>query len=630
MKQQNTTATQTAVRSLAVHPHLILVEAEPGPSRRHYLQQQLEQSQQDDTVLAWFLSCNYEEGGHWAGLKELLADLIPEVLAHVPELLTKHHYELVTILPFWRRTLSFQGLNQTDKSFLLNEQTRYYQAERALRIIHGVINLITNWFNHVQAKQLLLVCDDYERASSLVKRFLFELMRRRGQHLNLQLLIATTSKESEALANHFGSLCAIERMCLLEETRSNSVPISENFPSEQESARSLQELEQQIGKDSIELESNLPQLIRFAQLSNQPEKVLEYQIAASTICISQGFYEDALVYAEQARLLFQRYPFNDEEQRWTLYANLYKCYTALGYAQLALEIAEYLMATVHQPEYRYRVYYMMAMMYARYLPEQDFSKAEDYLNKGLEQIAQTNYPRSKKLFHTAFNRNGLALVRHRQKRPYEAAELCRTHYEKLDNHLKPDEHILHRSVLLYNIAQVYASLGSHEQAISYFSGAIAMDPNYSEYYNDRATVLVRMEQFEQALEDYFKAIELSAPYPIVWSNLGHCYRQMGEMEKAVDAYCVALDLDPNQFPILVARAQAFEGLEQFNNALADYNAALTLNPDHALVLANRAALYYDLERYQESLNDLDHAISISPETADFYHNRAIVLGVLST
>jgi hypothetical protein len=81
----------------------------------------------------------------------------------------------------------------------------------------------------------------------------------------------------------------------------------------------------------------------------------------------------------------------------------------------------------------------MGMQYARYLPKPDFDKAAEYLERGLrsiEEVSEADLPTDDRAFHTAFLMNGLALVRHRQKRAEEAVELCRAAASDLETYLR--------------------------------------------------------------------------------------------------------------------------------------------------------------------------------------------------
>jgi tetratricopeptide (TPR) repeat protein len=611
--------------SISIQPlnwtgQVILVEAEPGKSRRDHLQQWLKKAQGNDAA-TWFLSCERDQGGCLAGLKDLFNELVPEVQAKAPDLIVRHDYELASILPALQRAISVRNPTLTDTA-PKDERVRNYPSDRAFRIVHGLIDLLATWHqrNHISA--WVIACDHFDRAGFLVSRFFIELMRRRGQYLNLTLLIATEPGAGETVASQF------DPKYLGQGLRLNLPPDPKVAVCKQEMARLAQELEQQVGEDPIELELHFPQLNRYWLLSDQPELALVHQIEACSIYTTRGFYEDALVYGETALALLEHHCPDDLQKRLFIYVKLYNCYVGLNRPLPALELIEIGMEKANAPEYLFHYYYMIAMLYARYFPNRDLAKAEAYLERGLEELVRADLPQHTKLFQTAFNRNGLALIRHRQGRPDEAVELCRSWYERLNAQLEPNRHRLHRSVLLYNIAQVYTAIGSYDEANAYFTDAMAMDPNYSEYYNERGNVYLKIGRLNDALNDYLKAIELSPPYPEVWSNLGQCYRLMGQTGEAVDAYSTSLDLDPGQISVLVSRAQAFEMLEQPKAALADYDAAITLDPSQFLLLANRAILHYEAGRLLEALSDLDQAIVLSPENpenADLYQNRAVVL-----
>ena len=103
-------------------------------------------------------------------------------------------------------------------------------------------------------------------------------------------------------------------------------------------------------------------------------------------------------------------------------------------------------------------------------------------------------------FHKVFNQNGLALIEVRLGHPQEALHLVTEGIELLNRVLEPQEHLLHRSVLRYNRAQIYATLGDYEQALADYTAVIDMDPYYSEYYLDRGNIYRKQERNEEALQ----------------------------------------------------------------------------------------------------------------------------------
>jgi tetratricopeptide (TPR) repeat protein len=280
---------------------------------------------------------------------------------------------------------------------------------------------------------------------------------------------------------------------------------------------------------------------------------------------------------------------------------------------------------VDDPADRLRIFYALAMIHSRFLKTPDYGKAEQYIDCGLEVIEESELPEEQKLILRVFTLNGLAFIRHRQGRPQEAVELCRNGFELLRDNLPEEEHRLHRSVLLYNIGQVYYALHMHEEAVRYYSAAIEFDPNYSEYYNERGNIFLMMERYGDAVADYREAIRLSAPYQEVWTNMGQAFKRAGNFPAALEAYSRALDLDPDKLLPRVGRAQSYESLGRAEEAIADYSTALELDPNQPMVLGNRACLYFDAGQAEAALTDLNRAIAIAPEDPDLLGNRAFLL-----
>jgi tetratricopeptide (TPR) repeat protein len=274
------------------------------------------------------------------------------------------------------------------------------------------------------------------------------------------------------------------------------------------------------------------------------------------------------------------------------------------------------------------LHYDLGMLYARFLPQRDLARAEAHLTEALQLVPLLDVAPARQHFLRVFNRNGLAYVRFRQGRAAEALELCESGLRELDAALPPEQHRLHRSVLLYNAAQVLGALDRREEAIASLSRAMEMDPNYSEYYLERGGLHLKCERFAEAERDLRRAIELSPPYAEAWTDLGQCYRAAGRMDEAVAAYDRALDLDPHVGLARVGRAEAMLELGELEAAVADYTLALEREPDQPLVLAGRAVAHFEAGRPAAALDDLDRAITLAPEVAELYHNRATALRAL--
>jgi tetratricopeptide (TPR) repeat protein len=602
--------------------------ANDGAARRRWLAERLAAASADGARTS-LLPCDFALGGPWAGVAELLAEILPDLRAGAPELVSRHDYEILNVLPALRRELRIRNPNLTDVA-ADSERVRNYPSDRALRIVHGLIDLTAAWKERFEPRPWVVVCDRFDHGAELSRTFFRELVRRRGEALSLTLVVAVDPAIDPLAAGESAEGFAATPVSTVRLDLPPDPPgVSDAAADAAADARAAEELERRVDGDPIETEAHLPELIRLWREADRPERAFHWQSEALSTYNSLGFYADAVRYGDAALAGAKLYAPDDMELRWTIFIKLFMCHVALGNVEVAYRLAEdEALGKTEDPGALCRLYYLVAMLHARYLPQRDLAKAEEYLNLGLEALSRWEVPESDVHFQTVFNRNGLAMIRHFQGRFDEAIELCREGYLRLQKFLQPGTHRLHRSVLLYNTAQVYQAIGSFDEAIAHFTAAMELDPNYSEYFNERGNIHLKLGRWREARADYLQAIELSPPYHEVWTNLGQCHRLLGEPEESVAAYSRALDLQPGNLLPLVGRAQAHEMLGQRDPAIADYSAALAIDPAQPEILGNRAALHYEAGDLAACVADLDRAVAVAPRLPDLYQNRALVLADL--
>ena len=596
--------------------HVLVLEATPGSARWSKLQEWLQESERYSDTQTWHLSCDFNDGGAWAGLQDFLQDLVPDIQRQAPHLITKHSYELCIAAPALQRFVQMKYPSLTDIA-PEDEQVRNYPLDRSYRSLHGLVDLLDSWHQLAPKTRWIIVCDGYDKAKKLVHRFFAELMRRRGHQFHITLLLAVTPGEGTE------SMTLFEPSLVTHTIRLDLPADAAQGVSAADRTRAARELEYQVERDPLVAAVSLPRLIDLWQHSTFPENALRWKIQAMHRFNKLGLYDMSFVYCQEVEESLDAI-YEHQRERYQIAAiSVFFCYLSLGYAEKAYQVMKEKVIThiIVQPGLSH-CHYLMAMLYARFLRPSNFEKAVEHLELGLSLLNKQEFPADHYYFFIVFLLNGLAYVRLRQGQPAEAVALCRHGIQTLDQHLHPDQHKLHRSVLLYNIAQVYAATGPLEEALAAYSAAINMDPNYSEYFNERGCLYLKMGQLDEAERDYFQAIELSPPYPEVWTNLGQCYRAMERWEDAAAAYSRALDMDPHATLSLVGRADAHASLGRLQEALADYSQALTLDPRQPSVLASRAVLYYELGQIALALADLNEAIRLSPQEAIFYQNRA--------
>jgi tetratricopeptide (TPR) repeat protein len=549
---------------------------------------------------------------HW------LEALLPALEAEAPDLVLRHDTELLAVMPRLRRRMSARYVTLTE-SAPSEEAVRNYAQDRAYRFGHGIINLLDEWHARTGGGEWVAACDGFDKRGALVGRFFRELMRRRGGKLRLTLLVATDPGQGDEAAASFGPAVTVRRATL---DLPADTPVAMDAS---EAARRAQRLEEEIAGDTIDTLLHVHELIRLWAAGGFPQRTAGWQSVAMGMYTHMGYYEDALRLAGPVRTCLAAYtPEGQFRKRWDLVNTLFTTYSALqlwddAYALVMEEVGS------DDPFDRARALYRLAMLHVRFLPERNIPEGERCLAEAMAELERANIPAEQKHFMRAFLLNGLALVRTRQGRASEAVDLTLGGFNRLNEELPPERHRLHRSVLLYNAAQVYANTGALEEAVKSYTAVMEMDPGYSEYYNERGNAYLKLGRLAEAERDYRQAIETSPPYAEVWVNLGQCYNLMRRFDEAIVAYDVALDLDPDFHLGRVGRATAYLMLGRRPEALRDFDAAIALQPEHALIFANRAAVLYEEGRFAESVRDLDAAVSLAPQNPALYRNRALAL-----
>ncbi|PYP88101.1 MAG: hypothetical protein DMF61_08375 [Blastocatellia bacterium AA13] len=604
-------------------PQTLIVEVPSGLARHRWLEQFLE-ARSAPQSRGFCLSCDFDSGGPWGGVSALFAELLPAIQKLRPDLIERHSFELVCIIPELKRTLTVRNPNLTDLASP-EERTRNYPADRAFRVVHGLIDLLDAWKVATEPEsQWLIGCDEFDLAGAMSRCFFAELMRRGAGKLHLFLLAMVEPGSGNAQRSSFNSVVTTK-------LRDIDTPLETKSVIGKAEAEALAiELEEKIGDDRLEMQIHLQELIRLWSLAERPDKLLKPRFFALETYDTQGLYQDALGYGRGLLETAREYAPDDVQFQWKILLKLLTSHIGLQNVEASFALAKGEGMRLAGDNYARRAYlfHLVAMLYARFSKPRDLNRGEEYLNLALEAIESANLENGKYHFQYVFNRNGLAMIRNFQGRFEDAIELCRTGIVRLNQHLAPDEHRLYRSILLYNIAQVYFAIGANEEAVKYYSSTIEMDPNYSEYYNERGNTLLRLGRLQEALEDYLRAVELSPPYFEVFANIGQCCRRMGRMSEAIETYSRALDLQPNHLLALLGRGKANEELGNRDAAIADYTAAFTQDSTQWEAVASRGVLYYEAGELEASLIDLNTAIKLKPDNADLYHNRSVVLADL--
>jgi len=569
---------------------------------------------QSDPIMIDVDFINY---GVWAGVADLAWIAFNDLKQkNDTALLDRHDYALNMILSTKYNDVTLKYASLTDLASG-QEKTRNFPLDRAYRIIHGMVEMLRDWRSkHHVSSELTVVVHNFANAQHLAKNFVLELIRRTNQTGLFTILIDAEPAQDDPEILDFNHLAFS--------------PCDLQIPPEPENTLSptpetIAALEANIHVYAENWEQQFLTLRKHYTETGKASGMEMAQICLRAAC----YYNHFGYYYESSTMLNAVLPFfNDIVQdnqlsRWDYIGNLFQGQVTTGNAPFALQlIEEYAVPYITEPELLAKMHYLISMIHLRYLPEQSIPLAEKHITLSAEHVeqAQGKIKQEDYYFLKVFISNGLAFLRVRQGRAEEAARMCNDGYQFLTEKLGEEQHQLHRSVLLYNAAQVYVMMGDAQTALKYYQQTIQLDPYYSEYYNETGNLYQQLEDFEQANRFYSQAIQFSAPYPEIHFNQGMNYLNLGESAPALQHFLASLDINPQQPDLYLLIAEIYEEQGERNKALQTYNQVLSLIPGNVTALSNRAILHFEDENYHDAYTDLKHAATLEPENEDIAFN----------
>jgi tetratricopeptide (TPR) repeat protein len=171
----------------------------------------------------------------------------------------------------------------------------------------------------------------------------------------------------------------------------------------------------------------------------------------------------------------------------------------------------------------------------------------------------------------------------------------------------------------FNRGNVFYKKKDYDKAISDFTEAIRLDPNYAQSYNNRGIAYAGNKEYDKAISDFTEAIRLNPNYAESYFNRGNAYDE--EYDKAISDYNKAIRLDPRYAKAYNNRGWAYHDKKDYDKAIGDCNEAIRLKPNYADAYYGRGSAYYNKKEYDKAISDLTEAIRLDPSNAWAYDKR---------
>ncbi|GGV29504.1 hypothetical protein GCM10010245_47890 [Streptomyces spectabilis] len=620
------------------------------------------------------VGCHRRLRGPFTGGGFLLRRIVPELLTWDPELVAAHATEITVIAPDLAPLVPRTPRTLTNLAGA-KERTRFYPAPRALRIAHGVAELALDWARLVRPAGAVIAFHDVDEADP-TDRELVAILLRRCDPARLTVVARSGGDREDALTralttytvraarpqeppSHHGADTDPAQLFIDADGTSSDPAVRQAYRALAPAERARRHTERAAALTALD-----DPTLRFGAIPYHLEHGTDPAgagvaafVEAVNGCFAAGLYEAVVDLAARGRRLAADGGWSKAYRTFTHKAAACLCY--LGRGHDAFAYLEEMRRSTADPDVHMGTAYLTAMLYTCFLPREDHDEdlALAWVNTAIA-LADSHPEPERRVLARAFMRNARALVElHRGDLDVSLA-LVEEAIALTDADFAPDEQLLHRSVLLYNRAQVRAARGDHTASLRDYDDVIARDPDYGDYYFERAAQYRALGRHDEALRDYATAIRLTPPFYEAHFNRADLLIERGDDESALRDLDYALELepdhvgslthraelllergdtagarrdvehglalDPRHAPLLAAQGALLEATGDADAAYESYSAALVTEPAFVPAWVNRAVLAYSSGRPEQAIADLDAALRIADD-ATLRANRALAL-----
>ena len=181
----------------------------------------------------------------------------------------------------------------------------------------------------------------------------------------------------------------------------------------------------------------------------------------------------------------------------------------------------------------------------------------------------------------------------------------------------PDAWLAHN-----NLGFALYKQGKLDEAISHFSEALRIKPDYAESLNNLGGLLASQGKLNQAIAHYSQALRIKPDYAEAHNNLGVALASKGKLDEAIVHYSKALRFRPNS-----AQAHKNFGVALFSKGNTDeaiyhYSLALRIKPDHANAHVQLALALIRKGKTEEAIQHYRTALRFRPDWPEVLNNLA--------
>jgi tetratricopeptide (TPR) repeat protein len=586
--------------------------------------------------------CHRRLRGPYTGVDEMLSVVLADAIHRAPDLVERHRVELLYGIPELVDVIG-PGPRTLASESPFKQRTRFFGADMVRCMNHGIVTFLVAYARRVRdagGTVATLVFDEVHAADPTTQELVAILLRRADPTL---LRVVAGSAPAELPGELAAVLTARAERVEVEPVERPIVPrpadqlvaafVQSDGTSDDPAEQAAYERADPAWRARLhdERAAALEPLagwgLRVGAIAYHREHGSdpagagrEALLAALVHCVQIGFSAAVVELGQRGRAVTD--PVRDQpdfceftNQAAAAMVPLRRVDESL---QLYLDLRQrYTVPTVHMTSS-----YAIAMLYTRFFQPRDHDTALQWQNNA-RAIASILPDPTDRLVYGVFQDNALALIEMHRGNLERALGLINAGIARLDEALRPDEWVLHRSQLLYNRARLLTALGRLDDAVADFTTLVEHDPYYTDYLSERAKISRRRGDYAAALADYDRAVELAPPFPELYYNRGTARADVGDVDGALADFGYVLEMEPDDVDTVLARAELLVRLGRVDEADADVATALSMRPDDVGLLCMRGTIEVERGRWAEAVAAFDAVLAADPRYPAALVNRAV-------
>lgn len=167
--------------------------------------------------------------------------------------------------------------------------------------------------------------------------------------------------------------------------------------------------------------------------------------------------------------------------------------------------------------------------------------------------------------------------------------------------------------------------GQYEQAIRFYSEALAIVPKYKEALNNRGVAYYQDGRYTEAIIDYSNIlVQIDMGYADALRNRANAYIADGKYDKALSDLASLEEQFPDSAYVHFTKGIAFHESKEYPKAVEAFEKSFALDSNDAEALVNAANSYFYMKQFDKANELLNRAEAIDATEPNIYNTKGLI------